>query len=82
MTDYSNVKGYCKISVGGEEFITSSVSKDSAWGVNPLTFTIKITKANTTLVFTPCWGYPSASTINNGGELTLTAASPDDSQNG
>ena len=82
MTDYSNVKGYCKISVGGEEFITSSVSKDSALGVNPLTFTIKITKANTTLVFTPCWGYPSASTINNGGELTLTAASPDDSQNG
>ena len=82
MTDYSNVKGYCKISVGGEEFITSSVSKDSAWGVNPLTFTIKITEANTTLVFTPCWGYPSVSTINNGGELTLTAASPDDSQNG
>lgn len=82
MTDSSNVKGYCKISVGGEEFITLPISKDGSVGADKFTFTIKTAATDTKIVFTPCWGYPSASTINNGGELTLTAASPDDSQNG
>ena len=81
MTDYSNVKGYCKISVGGEEFITSSVSKDPAWGVNPLTFTIKITEANTTLVFTPQWGIHSSPTIGHNGSITIEIT-PEMGENG
>lgn len=65
MTDSSNVKGYCKVSVNdGAEEITNSISKDGT-GVNPFVFTIITTEKNTEVCFTPQWGRPASPTIQN-----------------
>ena len=78
MSDGANVKGYCKIHVGGENITTSSISKDEDVGVDPLTFTITTAEPNTEIIFTPCWGYPASSTLVNGSGITVGTASGSD----
>ena len=81
MTEEANVKGYCAISIGDDiNEITSPMSKDPEIGVDNLSFTITTAEENTTVCFTPKWGYPASSTIVDGTAIVLNGGSTDDGE--
>ena len=68
MTDNSTVeKGFCVISVGGVEYLTSSIKKVAE---SPFTFTIDATSA-ISITFSDAWGSPANPTIQNGDVFTV-----------
>ena len=72
MTEETNVKGYCAISInGGEKQITEPISNDSEIGVKTLSFTITTAEDNTTVSLTPVWGYPANPTVTDGTSIVL-----------
>ena len=68
MTEDSTVeKGFCVISVGGVEYLTSSIKKVAK---SPFTFTIDATSA-ISITFSDAWGSPANPTIRNGDVFTV-----------
>lgn len=76
MTDGSNVKGFCVITVGGTDYCTAVIVGENGDGLpvsDPFTFTLTSAEDNTTVIIMPKWGMPSeAEPIPNGGAVTLT----------
>ena len=76
MTDESTVKGYCTVKIGDAAYTTSPISRDPSIGAPSLSFAVTVA-ADTTVVFTPKWGYPATPNLANGDTVSVPAAPAD-----
>ena len=72
----STVKGYCSVKLGDAVYTTSPIFPDATAGETSLSFTVTVA-AETTVVFTPKWGYPAAPNLANGDTVSVPAAPAD-----
>lgn len=74
ITENSNVKGFCGISLGGgERLLTASISKDATIGSNSLTFTVNVGEGGAMLTLTPQWGYPANVDVHDLDQLSINS---------
>ena len=77
--DTTASKGYCEITINStEKKQTTPISKDTTIGVDPFTFKIEITEANTVIVFKPKWGMSASADIANDGLLVTDEVTDND----
>ncbi len=65
-------KGFCLVTAGGTTYKTALIQKDDP---NAFTFYIDAKQPTTVVTFEAVWGKPVSSDIQNGGTLTVGAAS-------
>lgn len=80
LSEGASVKGFCDISIGGENQTTEPLSNDPAIGKSSLSFTVTTGNDGTTAVFTPKWGYPAEPTLTDESSIVLRSDPADDGE--